>query len=261
MTKATRDDPPDARQTDFFVMVPWPIIDLGPHHTQVYAVLRKRADENSSCWPSHKRIASDAGVSVRRVQQVLISLKSAGWIDWDQRKSEGKDFPNTSNIYRVFGTAGRHGVPTGAQEVPTPPRQEMPTGAQEVPTPPRQEMPTGAQEVPSELITTELTTKELESAKPKPATRKKPSTHVPDLFPITDRMREWAATKYPTVDIAEQTERFLDYHRAKGSVMADWIAGWRNWIARAPQFQQKPPTQPVQGTLALAQRLRAQEQQ
>jgi len=111
----------DDRQTDFFVVVPYPIIAMGAHFTQVYAVLRKRADNaDGTCWPSHKRIAEDAGISVRRVQQVLIHLRDAGWIDWEQRKSQGKDVPNTSNVYKVFGSAtGRQDVPTGTHQVPS----------------------------------------------------------------------------------------------------------------------------------------------
>ena len=65
---------------------------------------------------------------MRRVQQVLIHLRDAGWIDWEQRKSQGKDVPNTSNVYKVFGGAtGRQDVPTGTHQVPT--------GTQDVPTP------------------------------------------------------------------------------------------------------------------------------
>jgi len=129
---------------------------MGSHYTHVYAVMRKRADNGSGkCWPSHKTIAADSGLSVRRVQQVLVGLREAGWIDWEQRRPDGKDVPNTSNVYRVYGVADRRGNSTGAQDVPTGAHQ-VPTGAQDVPTTPRQDVPTGAHQVPTELRTKEL---------------------------------------------------------------------------------------------------------
>lgn len=61
-------------------------------------------------------------------------------------------------------------------------------------------------------------------------------TYLPDGFAITDAMREWAKAKVPGVDIESQTERFVDYWRGNGKKMADWVATWRNWMRRAPEF-------------------------
>lgn len=30
-----------------------------------------------------------------------------------------------------------------------------------------------------------------------------------------------------------ELQKFSDYHRAKGSVMADWQAAWRTWVGNA----------------------------
>jgi len=35
----------------------------------------------------------------------------------------------------------------------------------------------------------------------------------------------------------EQWQKFRDYHRAKGSLMADWSAAWRTWLGNMAQFQ------------------------
>lgn len=61
-------------------------------------------------------------------------------------------------------------------------------------------------------------------------------SRVPDPFEITELMREWAQTGAPSVDLAAETERFVDYWRglpgARG-VKSDWPATWRNWMRKA----------------------------
>jgi hypothetical protein len=49
-------------------------------------------------------------------------------------------------------------------------------------------------------------------------------------------MRNWARFKAPTVNVDREFEIFCDYWRGHGTKMADWVATWRNWMRRAPQF-------------------------
>lgn len=68
------------------------------------------------------------------------------------------------------------------------------------------------------------------------------ATPAPDVFPVSDEMRQWATANAPGVDVDLQTQRFLDRNRAEGKAYKDWPAAWRNWItspysqptARAP---------------------------
>ena len=47
----------------------------------------------------------------------------------------------------------------------------------------------------------------------------------------------WAAAAgYSRAEVARETERFRDHHRAKGTVMTDWLAAWRNWMRRSEEF-------------------------
>ena len=63
------------------------------------------------------------------------------------------------------------------------------------------------------------------------------ATRVPDDFSVTDAMRTYAGTKGVAADAVDrETERFLDHHRAKGTTMLDWVAGWRNWMARSLDY-------------------------
>jgi hypothetical protein len=47
--------------------------------------------------------------------------------------------------------------------------------------------------------------------------------------------------KIPTPDADPDVTRFLDHHRAKGSLMADWSATWRTWVRNGVRFGQRPP--------------------
>jgi hypothetical protein len=64
---------------------------------------------------------------------------------------------------------------------------------------------------------------------------RKRGTRLPDIFPVTDEMREWARKNAPDVAPTEH-EKFCDYWRGvagQRGVKLDWIATWRNWMRRA----------------------------
>lgn len=68
-------------------------------------------------------------------------------------------------------------------------------------------------------------------------------TLLPDEFGISDSMRAWARFKVPQVNIDAEHENFCDYWRAHGKKMADWVACWRVWMRRVPEFSRKPVRQ------------------
>lgn len=49
-------------------------------------------------------------------------------------------------------------------------------------------------------------------------------------------MRDWATAQHLTINLERETARFLDHHRAKGSVFKDWAAAWRTWMSRAAEY-------------------------
>jgi hypothetical protein len=61
-------------------------------------------------------------------------------------------------------------------------------------------------------------------------------TLLPEDFQITPDMRKWAREKIPCMDIDGEHENFCDYWKAHGKKMADWVATWRVWMRRAPEF-------------------------
>src|SRR5579859_4229751 len=60
---------------------------------------------------------------------------------------------------------------------------------------------------------------------------------VPVDFRIDAEMRKWAEEKVPLVNIDVETEKFVDYWRANGRMMHDWVASWRTWIRNAATFR------------------------
>lgn len=72
--------------------------------------------------------------------------------------------------------------------------------------------------------------------------RKTQKTGTPDEFDISQNLREWAEKKEIDIDLKLETEKFLDYHRAKGNSFANWDAAWKNWMRNAKSFGAKPKT-------------------
>ena len=91
-----------------------------------------------------------------------------------------------------------------------------------------------AQNWDSEPISTEPPKEPIKRA------RAKRATPPPEIFPITDALKSWARQKSITVDLNAETEKFLDYYRAKGSTFKCWVSAWRNWIRKAQEFNPHP---------------------
>ena len=76
-------------------------------------------------------------------------------------------------------------------------------------------------------------------------------TLLPADFRITEDMRAWAQQKAPGIDLDEHHADFCDWFHARGRMMVDWDATWRNWMRRAansvPGYREinKPPRPPT----------------
>lgn len=100
-------------------------------------------------------------------------------------------------------------------------------------------------ESPSE-IQAEVEVEVEEEKKASPSGPRKRATSAPDLFPITPDLAAWGREHAPLVtDPQAETARFLDHHRAKGSLMKDWNAAWRTWMGNAQKFalRDAPPVE------------------
>lgn len=73
----------------------------------------------------------------------------------------------------------------------------------------------------------------------RPTPKKKPTTNrgtrIPEPFPVTPDMVEWARAETPGLDHRAVTARFVDHWKATPGargVKLDWVATWRNWLRR-----------------------------
>jgi hypothetical protein len=83
---------------------------------------------------------------------------------------------------------------------------------------------------------------------PDPGPRHEPSvrgrasprgTRIPQPFEITADMANWARERVPAVDVARETEKFVNHWKAKSGKDAtkiDWLATWHNWLLRATDY-------------------------
>ena len=137
--------------TDFYVVIPTPVLEMGPYCIAVYAVLRDFADSRSNeCWPSHRRIAERSGVGLTRVKQALLELRLAGWVTWEQRANDVGS--QTSNRYHIHGSAQ---VSRGSRETATDSRHTA-TASHETATPLAATRLPGSRQAATELIPNEL---------------------------------------------------------------------------------------------------------
>jgi hypothetical protein len=88
---------------------------------------------------------------------------------------------------------------------------------------------TGGEMYPETETETDISTKRGAGAPHAP----KRATPTPATFTVDEALREWATSKGLRVNLDRETEKFLDWHRAKGSTFKDWRAAWRTWMTRA----------------------------
>ena len=83
-----------------FAIVPDGVGELGPYAVAVYWALARCTTTTKTCFPSHKWIADKAGVSYNTVRRCLATLRDAGWISWEQRRTSEREL--TTNIYTLY---------------------------------------------------------------------------------------------------------------------------------------------------------------
>lgn len=65
---------------------------------------------------------------------------------------------------------------------------------------------------------------------------RKPLTLAPEGFQITDKIKEYAQKKGFTGNLQNLSEKFLNYHRAKGNRFVSWEAAFKNWLLKEVEF-------------------------
>jgi hypothetical protein len=72
-------------------------------------------------------------------------------------------------------------------------------------------------------------------------------TRIPDPFDVSADMVAWARQACPHVDGKRETEKFINYWRAKSgrdATKVEWPATWRNWMLNAAERTGRPSSPP-----------------
>ncbi len=81
-------------------------------------------------------------------------------------------------------------------------------------------------------------------AAPRGPSRSTAGTRIPEPFPVTPDMADWAREHAPTCG-TEDHDTFVDYWRGKPGAAGkklDWAATWRNWMRREHQKRSGSPS-------------------
>lgn len=65
-------------------------------------------------------------------------------------------------------------------------------------------------------------------------------SRINDSFIVTDEMKAWFDQKGFSIDIDIETEKFINYWKARSgqqSLKQDWVATWRNWMLNAQDYR------------------------
>lgn len=216
----------------------------------------------------HKRIAEDVaellrdGYLVHQGQQLLIrnfveaqdrTPGAKRTAEWRARKSEAqtpqrdvsRTSPDASHVTSHV-TSHVHTSETSIRSDPT--RHETirreppvgPPGARAIAS--ATATPFAAKMVPASGTPSQGPVGARETGRETPAKpigdRKRPATRMPPE-PEVDA---WLAKlSIPPRASSVESAKFVDYHLARGSVMADWAAAWRTWTRNSVEFAQRAP--------------------
>lgn len=222
----------------------------------------RRNRKTGQCNPRKQQIADDLNIHRTHVWRVIRSLEKVGWLtERDESGNWGFGVPITTGKPTLPFTP-----PRGTRNVAKSATSKTPENVAESATNPidadvahsatrcsrirnntLQNVLHNDENTPYSLFLTEKEQRnnkeELGGAHnaivdtpPIEVKKTKRGTRIPDPFILTAAMREYAATKRPNVDLIEETEKFVNYWRAKtgrDATKLDWTATWRNWILNA----------------------------
>lgn len=193
-------------------------------------VLADFANDEGYCWPSIGTLARHCDMTERHVSALLKELQRAGYLAIGEQRGRSNAYwlaiPEGMNSSSGVNCTSGVNSSSGGDELHFTPTPEL-------------EFRGG-----------------MNSSSPKPSiepsyrTVKEPSvvreqrgTRAPAAYAVTEEMVAWAGRTvgYGRERCEAEVEAFLDYHRAKGSVMKDWDAAFRTWIRNSTKFGRGAP--------------------
>jgi len=189
----------------FAIVDEWVInLEISDRAFKLYAILARYADNTThKAFPSRDTLAKRLRCSKASVDRAVIELVDAEAI--------GKQHRAYNSVLYTVMTDAPAGVITHEDTMSSPVRTDVITGD-------------------DVTRTTEL---EPDNYIEKKSQR---ATSIPDPYSLPIEIAEVLQEKYPSLDLPEQRDAFVDFHTAKGSVFKDWNAAFRNWCRNAVKF-------------------------
>lgn len=186
-----------------------------PHAKLVLLALANRTNQETGlCFPGQELLGQECSMSARTIRRHLKTLEAAGLVRRRPRMlGEGRG--RTSDEYRLafYDQADKlsgKSRPTGQTETTNRSNQD-------------DQPDTGDR----------VTVRE-----PKENRKSRP---VPDGWRPADHLRSELAAKYPTLNISQEAEKFVEWHGAKGSKFVDHAKAFRLWCRNAVKYQAEKP--------------------
>ena len=203
----------------------------GAQRLVLLAVADHANDDGLDAFPSLARLARKTGMTERGVHKAIGALVALGELQVTAGGGRGR-----SNRYRVLMVDR----PQTPNVVPALVGNPEPETMNEVPGTTFHE-PHSRNTAPRkpEPRSTELSLNPPEtSSSKKSSSPRQRGTRIPDDFKVTPEMHNWAKEHVPELGGLRETEKFINYWRAKsgaGATKLDWPATWRNWMLTAAE--------------------------
>jgi hypothetical protein len=83
------------------------------------------------------------------------------------------------------------------------------------------------------------------------ASRRRPPSSIPEDFVVTAAMHAWARERVSAINLARETEKFVNHAHAHDRRQVDWEAAWRNWMLKAQEFAEEAHPPASRGSVVL----------
>jgi hypothetical protein len=223
----------------------------GSDRLVLLAIADCASEDGSNAYPSMAELVRKTGLSERAVQYAVKALVLLG-----ELFVAANGGPRGCNRYRVVMAEGVQEMLPALDAPPQTVRGARNAGVQDM------HPLNGATDAPrvhevrskgaSGAPGTVLEPSENKTSS-KSSNERKRGTRIPEDFKVTPEMHNWAKEHVPELGGLRETEKFINYWRAKtgaGATKLDWPATWRNWMLTAaerlaPRSGHKPYTNPT----------------
>lgn len=189
--------------------------------------------------PSLKVLAAETGLNESTVKRHLLALERDGWVGRDRPTMKAAQLHGERTRYRLLVPEGADVAQARVLTEPSEGAEEAQPGRRGSPAQGAEEAQTRAHSAPHKEDLPVLDLPDQNLGPHSGRTKAQRGTRIPANFAVTPEMREWAMANVPSLAGSRETEKFINFWRAKAgrdAVKLDWEATWRNWMLKAAEY-------------------------